>query len=661
VVIVNPQTFLAAMRAQWAAYNNTYADKLDLIWLQIVTTLNYQARAEGEARWPVIPAELGIGKTTCAKLWCSMLPAGVSALVVVRTREQAQEFANDVNAWSCEPLRAVALFSPSDALPNEFWHNAERTRAFQVVVVCHKSYELGLDEFSLDAAQKRFAVVHLHQDRRRDVVIVDEALDQVAEARLGRSAMAVLLHLLRRIQYQHHGALRVVESVGRALREAPIDRARALTVSELLALTDYDVLTATAHLDTLWAAVKTEKRMKPEARAIISETFTVLRRHLATAPWTDEVSVSSARLLRMPEGTKGVVLDATGVLNNVYRARKDEFDVCDVMPVRDYTNVTIYEARTNETGKTKVKKAAVQIAEKAVSDLLAHYAGQVSERRLLVVTAADDDTQDAFHARLATAGFVEYAITNWGAVDGRNQWRTFDTLLIVSLHYGSSTQDVNTWLATQDLAPDDETLNAADEVRAIKERRIATTIAQAIGRLRLRTMTKEDGTCEPCDVFVRLPVFKGVVDAEKVMAGVVSTLPRVTRAPWAGASKPLKRDGRAPVARKGVEQALVEYVNRMAPDTWEDVNDVRTKIGATGHGTWFRVQASMADTLTALGARIVPSVGRRPAGLVKGDAAPPEPARAPHPWVKRTPGELSAARRKAGQASAARRSNITGS
>jgi hypothetical protein len=125
--------------------------------------------------------------------------------------------------------------------------------------------------------------------------------------------------------------------------------------------------------------------------------------------------------------------------------------------VRDYTNVSIFEARTNETGKTKVKKAAVKIAEKTVRELLAHYGAQVGERRLLVVTAADDDTQDAFREQLAGAGFAEYAITNWGAVDGRNQWRTFDTLLIVSLHYGSSTQDVNTWLATQDPAPDDET------------------------------------------------------------------------------------------------------------------------------------------------------------------------------------------------------------
>ena len=92
------------------------------------------------------------------------------------------------------------------------------------MVVCHKSYEMGLDEFSLEAAQARFDVVHQYGNRQRDIVIIDEALDQVAEARVGRSAVMVLLHLLQRVQHKHREAMRVLESAGRALREAPVDR-----------------------------------------------------------------------------------------------------------------------------------------------------------------------------------------------------------------------------------------------------------------------------------------------------------------------------------------------------------------------------------------------------------------------------------------------------
>jgi hypothetical protein len=621
-------TFLSAMQAKWAEYGNVYSPRLQITWLQIQATLDYQSGPDALDVWPVIPAELGIGKTTAAKLWCSRMPDEKSALVVVRTREQAQEFAADVNAWSGEK-RAVALFAPDEEqeLPNEYWAEPWRTKTFQVVVVCHKSYELGLDEFSLVAAQQRFDIVHQYLDRARDITIVDEAIDQVAEARIGRGAMTVLAHLLRRVQYKHLGAMRVIDSVERAAREAPLDRARALAASELLALTDYNVEQATAHLDALWQSVRFERRIQPEPRAIIGETLTVLRRHLATAPWTDKANVSSARLLRMPESTKGVVLDATGQLNNVYRARPAEFDVRVIAPVRSYTGVTIFEAMTNDTGKTRVKKAATRIAEKTVRALVEHYGDQIHERRLLVVTAADDDTKAAFREQLVGAGFAEYDITNWGKVDGRNTWKHYDTLLIVSLHYGSSTQDINTWLAVKGLEPDDETLNAVDEIRAIKERRIAATITQAIGRLRLRTMTREDGGCLPCDVFVRLPNFKGVVDAGKIMTGVEQTLPGVARVPWARASTKLKRDGRPAKTKKDVAARLLALADQVAADS--QPRELTIDSLKTSNGTLHRVldqakgDGPLAQELAAKGVRVVPGDARTPARLVLATSSVP--------------------------------------
>jgi hypothetical protein len=355
-------TFLTAMRSRWKEYGNVYVPALDAVWSEIAGALTMQAGPAGSTRWPVIPAEPGLGKTTCGKMWCALCPKDISVLVVVRTREQAQEFANDVNAWSGEE-RAVALFAPDDDndLRNEYWSAPSRTKTFQVVVICHKSYALGLDEFSLVAAQKRFETVHQYLDRRRDVTLVDEAVDQVAEACIKRGHMTVLMHLLRRVQFKHTAAMRVLDSVTRALREAPLDRHQRLTAEELLVLTDYTAAQATAHLDALWQSVRFERRIKPEARAIIGEALSVLRRHLATAPWTDAQNVSSARLLRMPEGTKGVVLDATGAINNVYRARPEEFDVRVLEPVRSYKQATIFEAYTNDTGKTRLKKAAERV------------------------------------------------------------------------------------------------------------------------------------------------------------------------------------------------------------------------------------------------------------------------------------------------------------
>src|SRR5262249_9008577 len=224
------------------------------------------------------------------------------------------------------------------------------------------------------------------------------------------------------------------------------------------------------------------------------------RRHLNTRPWTNAKWASSARLLRTPEGTRGVVLDATGQLNNVYAGRPAEFDVRRVDTVRNYEAVTIHENETKWTGKLRPRRHADEVARTCATDLVAYYGNGIGARHLLIVMA------NAF----AGAGFAEVAITNWGRVDGRNDWKDYDTLLLASLHYGSNTQDINAYLAIADVAPDDDTLNALDEVRVIRQRRIAAGIAQAIGRLRLRTMSTPDGRCEPCDVWVRLPAVGNV-------------------------------------------------------------------------------------------------------------------------------------------------------
>jgi hypothetical protein len=247
---------------------------------------------------------------------------------------------------------------------------------------------------------------------------------------------------------------------------------------------------------------------------------------------------------------------------------------------------------------------------------------------------AKDDTKEqevrgAFERAFDTAGFAEYDITNWGKVDGRNQWKHYDTLLVASLHYGSSTQDINAWLAIHDLEPDEESLSATDEVRAIRERRIATTIAQAIGRLRLRIMTKEDGSCDPCDIFVRLPNFKGIVDATKIMADVERTLPGIARVKWSRASTKLKRDGRAPKVRKDATARLLALADEVARDGRP--RDLTMETLQTSNGSLGRVllraqdrRHRVAQELQAKGIVVVPGkTNGTPARLVRtGDTVP---------------------------------------
>src|SRR5262245_18507739 len=99
-MIVSPEKFLEAMRVKWREYGNVRSGPLQDAWRTICEVLNQQTLKPSRPR-PVIPSELGSGKTTSAKMYCSRLPveqhAGV--LIVTRTIEQAQDYANDINAW----------------------------------------------------------------------------------------------------------------------------------------------------------------------------------------------------------------------------------------------------------------------------------------------------------------------------------------------------------------------------------------------------------------------------------------------------------------------------------------------------------------------------------------------------------------------------------
>lgn len=208
-----------------------------------------------------------------------------------------------------------------------------------MLVVCHKSYELGLDNFAVDVSRLKFE--RMHQYRRpgsadlgqRALVVIDESLDQVHEERLRRDVLKELLAKMpRAVEKAHPDAMRVIESINRVLREAPDERHRTFATAELLALTPFTAVQADVLLSVMWEkGLRSAKRVEPELRARLGQTLSALRRHLGAYRWTagngEQTALSSHRLLLLPPGTHGVVFDATARLNNVYLGRPAEFEV----------------------------------------------------------------------------------------------------------------------------------------------------------------------------------------------------------------------------------------------------------------------------------------------------------------------------------------------
>jgi hypothetical protein len=404
MALVAPASFLHAMRSKWADFGNVGSPALDQVWLQIAETLNRQTEQPSLPR-PVIPAELGAGKTTCAKLWCSMLPreGHPGVLVVVRTISQADEYARDINLWAGATVPALAYHS--DVKPRPAPSGIQRS---PILVVCHRGYELALDQLLVEEPERYDQLMRFRTGQRK-LAIVDEALDQVYVARLSPQSLHQVGGLIRdpRILGRHLGAHHVLDSAYCALLEAPENGYRVVSAEALLARAQMTVEQADAELVALWQDVRTSNRVKPEVRRIVKETLTMLRRHLAAYRWTESErsrrALIGSRLLLPPDAGQ-VILDATGQLNNVYLGRPDAYAVQTMPSVRDYRAVRLCAARTQGTGKTAMLKDGQTIIQRALESILGHYGERALERRVLVVT--DLGSEEKVRTTWATAGFL---------------------------------------------------------------------------------------------------------------------------------------------------------------------------------------------------------------------------------------------------------------
>jgi hypothetical protein len=489
--MVAPDLFLDAMCAKWAEYGNVGSPALHQVWIEVAETMNKQAASPSLPR-PVIPAELGAGKTTCVKLWCSMLPLEdhPGVLIVVRTIEQANEYAKDINAWCGTGNPAFAYHSEVKPRPSP-----SALAMYPVLVICHKGYALSLDALLVENPA-RYERLMQYSGKQRRLAIVDEALDQVWVARVSHTALAEIPALVHAaILKKHPDALDVMASAGRALLiNAPDDGNRVISAEELLAKTTMNVEEADAALVGLWEEITVSKLVKPEPRWLALEILTSLRRHLAAYCWIESENAQRAvvgtRLL-LPPDAGHVILDATGSLNNVYLGKPDEYEVKSLPRVRDYHTVTLHAVKTRGTGKTAMEKNGEKIAQQAFDSILRHYGAEAHERRVLIIT----DKRSASKVRevWAKAGFAAFDVGWWNNLDGRNDWKDFDTLVVLGLPWGKTWLDLSTYMAVRGVQLDDDGLNTPpNEIRSIREVRIAGQLAQAIGRIRLRRMVPSE-------------------------------------------------------------------------------------------------------------------------------------------------------------------------
>ena len=224
-----------------------------------------------------------------------------------------------------------------------------------------------------------------------------------------------------------------------------------------------------------------------------------------------------------------VVLDATAGVDLMYDLMEDRADIIPTpRGVRDYSNVTLHVARTERIGKTAMEELAGPRFAALQADLSARLS---PDRSVLFCVHKNVEHLVPTQADL---GVAAVASAHWGAVDGSNAFKDFDTAVIFGLPFRDHVWGTGVFFALQGVQCDEWHDNPAwkhhTNVRELLQRRhLATSIIQAIGRVRLRKVIDVQGRCAPTDVFIVLP--KGERGTE-ILKYIRQELPNVSVQGW---------------------------------------------------------------------------------------------------------------------------------
>jgi hypothetical protein len=445
-------------------------------------------------------------------------------------------------------------------------------------------------------------------------------MDQLSAARISRGALKQLGYDIPiPIERQHPQAMRVIQTAKAILLEAD-DRTHQ--VFDDPAWKEIATKESDLALARLWESLKSAKRLysdrrrrKPdqEKKQNVGQIISALRRHLHRVRFPylygagpDKTSIMGGGVLLPPRET--VVLDATGTFNNVYRELADEYVVTELPKVRDYSEVTLHVELTNEgTGNATATQKPETLAKATLDAVVKYYGADAAQHRVLAVS--HKNAEPAFKSYGEGAGFAAFDAAHYGAIDGRNTWSDFDTLIVPTLLYADPATAFLEYQELRQRQLSTDELNAPpDGVMLMQETHVVSALAQAMGRIRLRRVVDAAGRCEPCDVFARLPAGARMVESQRLLEALRDALPGlVVKYDWSAGSLGPRAKNYVPGSAYAETYGplFIRAILGLEPGERMDVAEVRrivalTAIGLVTDRTWDRVMKDAQTSGTQL-------------------------------------------------------------
>lgn len=301
---------------------------------------------------------------------------------------------------------------------------------------------------------------------------------------------------------------------------------------------------------------------------------------------------NTARLLVPPSVKGGVILDATASCNVVYDLFKGATVIQPPPGTRKYHNVTLHVSYGHAVGKSDMVKKGLDLCLSLVADLDQRFSSEPGRKKSLVVT---HKKVEPFLTQCLPKNF-KMDIAHYGAVDGSNEWKDFDTVVIFGLPYKPKRWAPSIFMAYQGVQdslwlhdPDRRGFKRHTDIRrAIDTGQMVSDIIQAVNRISCRRVIDDEGNCPRTDIFILLPT---PTEAKTLLEGIGDEMPGVNTVDWDYCHQKQGTRGRR-VNRGNFDESLRVYLSGMNPGDRIAASRVRETLQVKST-TWDRIASRL--------------------------------------------------------------------
>jgi hypothetical protein len=547
-------TFIERMKLHWQTQSMPCTNALIEGWCQLKQAVD---TANDQQQWQIVQLPTGTGKTDALIALCATptLLEHPSALVITRFTEEADRIVRQVNQMSGSTIAlATHQHQAVDALA---------MAEIPVLVITHSAYRLALREAHGRAdASHRLDLYHRYQQATRSWLIIDEAFNWTDAYEADIDALSAMCGALS-VQMQGNANLTSLSSFTDRLREElSTERADKLVCSDhfaMLQAVNFEQLYRSvkdlpADATELWRLTVLQLRQltpsdEPRPTTIKKQYLKLLDQLHAVQRigngWVSRRSarprLHSSRLLLDTKRTCGIILDATASVDRSYDLLGSRVSLMSRPAfIRSYRNVTIHVSRPHHVGKERLARDAATDWPALARRLEAKL---TDTSKVLLIT--HKDIAAIVEKRGLKCG--QLYVAHWGALDGKNDWRECDTIVIYGLPYLDDIAPTDLFHASTGLWSSDwfdgqrRHCGEVDMKVAIKNGFIVKSVIQAINRGCPRTIIDGQGNCAPTDVFLLLPRGK---TGDAVLSSIQEEMPGAIMAQWSASSeiKPIGRN-----------------------------------------------------------------------------------------------------------------------